>query len=147
MRALSTSIAVAVIASFGVAEPRSSAADEPAMVVIVHAKLGFDRLDKKTVAEAFLKKRRRWSEDVAILPVDQRKTAAVRSRFSRSILDRSLASVRTYWNQLIFSGRGVPPPEVDSDAAVVSYVANNPGAIGYVSATTELKGVKVVQVR
>jgi ABC-type phosphate transport system substrate-binding protein len=123
----------------------STSADD--FIVIVNAKHPAKELEKKVVADAFLKKRTLWGDNTAILPVDQKKSSAIRAQFTRRILERSPASVRTYWNQLIFSGRGVPPPELESDAAIVAYVARHRGAIGYVSATAKLEGVKSVVVR
>jgi hypothetical protein len=58
-----------------------------------------------------------------------------------------MSSVRQYWQQEIFSGRGTPPPVRASDLEVAEYVAANPGAIGYVAADAEVKDVKVVQIR
>jgi hypothetical protein len=55
--------------------------------------------------------------------------------------------VRAYWQQRIFSGRDVPPPELDSDQQVVDYVMKYPGAIGYVSGAADLKGARAVQIR
>ena len=49
------------------------------------------------------------------------------------MLKRSVAAVRSYWQQRIFSGRDVPPPEVDTENQVIKYVAGDPGALGYVS--------------
>ena len=125
----------------------SAADDGPGYVVIVHAKSDESRLDRKLVADIFLKKQTHWGDDSTIKPVDQSRGSTVRARFSEDVLGRSVSSVRTYWNQIVFSGRGVPPPELDSDASVVKYVAANRTAIGYVAPGTELKGVKVVQVR
>jgi len=122
-------------------------ADEASFVVIVNPKNPATKLDKKTVADGFLKKRTRWGDDKAMQPIDQKRSASVRAEFSKRILDRSVASVRTYWNQIVFSGRGVPPPEADSDEAVITYVANNAGAIGYVASTAKLDGVKVISVK
>jgi len=57
-------------------------------------------------------------------------------------------AVRRYWQQCIFSGRSVPPPELDSDEAIVRYVAKYRGAVGYVSADAKLgdRDVKVLAV-
>jgi hypothetical protein len=118
-----------------------------AFIVIVHPENAIMHADKKFIADGFLKKRTRWSNDSVMKPIDQKKTANVRAVFSRRVLDRSVSSVRTYWNQIVFSGRGVPPPEVDSDAAVIKFVATNPGAIGYVTTSSKLEGVKVIQVK
>jgi ABC-type phosphate transport system substrate-binding protein len=104
-------------------------------------------LDRAFVADAFLKKRTRWSSGEVIHPVDQRRDAAVRHHFSRGVLKRSVDAVRSYWQQRIFSGRDVPPPEVDSDAQVIRYLKANPGSIGYVSAAPDTPGVQVVTLR
>jgi hypothetical protein len=55
--------------------------------------------------------------------------------------------VKSYWQQLIFSGRGVPPPELDTEEEVIRYVGRHPGALGYVSSYGEVGGVKVVIVK
>jgi len=144
MRAL---VGVFVIA-LGVAFSSSGAAEDgPGYVVIVHPKNESTKLERKLVADIFLKKQTHWSDDSTIKPVDQARTSAVRAQFSQDVIGRSISSVRAYWNQVVFSGQGVPPPELDSDASVVKYVLGNKTAIGYVSATAELKGAKVVQVK
>ena len=53
--------------------------------------------------------------------------------------------MRSYWQQRIFSGQGLPPPELADDDAVVSYVLSHPGAIGYVAAGTALNGATAVE--
>jgi ABC-type phosphate transport system substrate-binding protein len=118
----------------------------PAFQVIVNAENPAIRLDKRFVAEAFLRKRTRWAGDRAILPVDLNQKSKTRSAFSQQVLGRDVASVRRYWAQLVFSGRGVPPPELASDGDVIKYVAAHSGAIGYVAPGAALSGVKVVEV-
>jgi ABC-type phosphate transport system substrate-binding protein len=115
--------------------------------IVVHPDNPTTRLDRKFVADAFLKKRTRWGNDTVIRPVDLGARSSVRARFSSEVIGRSVTSIRRYWSQLVFSGRGVPPPEVTSDEAVIKYVLRYPGAIGYVSGATTIDGVKVVQVR
>jgi ABC-type phosphate transport system substrate-binding protein len=82
-----------------------------------------------------------------VKPVDQAKSSAVRDAFSREILGKSVAAVEQYWTQAIFSGRAVPPVEKHSDADVLAYVRENPGAIGYVSASAPRDGVKRVTLK
>jgi ABC-type phosphate transport system substrate-binding protein len=117
-----------------------------AFQVIVNADNSATRLDRRFVAEAFLRKRTRWDGDGAILPVDLGQKSKARSAFSQQVLGRDVASVRRYWAQLVFSGRGVPPPELGSDRDVIKYVAAHSGAIGYIAPGAELSGVKVVEV-
>jgi ABC-type phosphate transport system substrate-binding protein len=129
---------------------RSSAVGaEPGFRVIVNARNNATALDNKTIADMFLKKRTQWGNETVIMPVDLKRDSAVRKQFSEQVIGRSIAAVRTYWNRLVFSGRGVPPPELGSDDEIVKYVAKHPGAIGYVSAAVNLKdaSVKILEVR
>ena len=118
-----------------------------AMRVIAHPRTPFAKVDRKFVTDAFLKKRTRWNDDLLIRPVDLGPSSSLRRRFSDEILGRTIEAVRRYWNQQVFSGRNVPPPQVDSEAAVVEYVLTHPGAIGYVMETTDVRGAKVILVR
>ena len=126
------------------AEP---AAPPPAFVVIVHPRNPHQALDRSFVADAFLKKTTRWPGGDVIKPVDLPPDAAARERFSRDIVKRSVPAVKSYWQQIIFSGRDVPPPELASDELVVQYVLKHETAIGYVSGNTRLDGARTVTVR
>lgn len=112
--------------------------------VIVNAQNPISSAKPSFVADSFLKKVSEWGDGQAIKPVDQKSTSETRRLFSTTVLGRSVAAVRTYWQQRVFSGRGVPPPELDGDIEVVRYVSANRGAIGYVSDAANLDGVKVV---
>lgn len=116
-------------------------------VVIVHPGEPLPTMDRKFLSDVFLKKITRWGDDSMISPVDLGPRSAVRAEFSEDVLNRSVSAVRNYWRQSIFSGRDVPPPELDSDSDVVAYVVRTPGAIGYVSTSAELKGARLVQIR
>lgn len=115
--------------------------------VIVHGKSSVASIQRDFVADAFLKKVAHWPNGQGILPVDLDGDSPVRRKFSEEVLQRSVAAVRSYWQQLIFSGRNVPPPELDADQAVVEYVAKHKGAIGYVSGSAVLEGVRPVAVK
>ena len=109
-------------------------------VVVVNA-AGPASLSKDDVSKAFLKK------GSALVPVDQGKGSGVRDAFSKGVLGRPASAVATYWQQQIFAGKDVPPPEKGDDAAVLAFVRGNPKAIGYVSAGAALgAGVKAAAV-
>jgi ABC-type phosphate transport system substrate-binding protein len=122
-------------------------AEPPAYRIIVHPSNPASALDRRTLQDAFLKKIKSWSSGEAIRPVDLEPSSPVRRRFSEEVIGRPVAAVRAYWQQSIFSGRNVPPPELDSDQDVVRYVLRNPGAVGYVSGAADLGGAKLVSVR
>jgi ABC-type phosphate transport system substrate-binding protein len=104
-------------------------------------------LDARFVADAFLKKVRTWPGGEPIQPVDLDLSSPVRRRFTEEVLRRPVAAVRAYWQQRIFSGRDVPPPELGTDEAVIKYVTKYPGAIGYVSTAAATNGIRGVAVR
>lgn len=116
----------------------------PAYRVIVNPKNPAASVGQAFLHDAFLKKRARWPNDVVIHPADMKPSSPTRATFSQEVLGRPVAAVRTYWQQRIFSGRDVPPPELDSDEKVVAHVLKYEGAVGYVSGTANVSGAKPV---
>jgi len=114
--------------------------------VIVNQENPVTALSRAEASQLFFKKTTRWEHGIQALPVDLNASSSVRATFSRAVLGRSTEAVKAYWNKLIFSGRSVPPPEMSSDALVVSYVQSRAGAIGYVSATANVGKVKVIRI-
>lgn len=115
--------------------------------IVVNGESEVKSVPREFLANAFLRNVRDWDGGQRILPVDLLPSIGTREDFSRSILLRSVAAVRSYWQQRIFSGRGVPPPELESDAAVIQYVVGNRGAVGYVSKSAEVGAARVITVR
>jgi ABC-type phosphate transport system, periplasmic component len=116
----------------------SHRASAQAYVVVVN-EAGPASLSKDDVSRIFLKKNK------DLTPVDQQKDAKVRSAFTKAVLGRPISAIISYWQQQIFSGGDSPPVEKGSDADVLAFVRNNPKAIGYVAAGTDLgTGVRAV---
>lgn len=123
-------------------------ADEagPGFRIVAHPQNPTAKLSRQLVANLFLKELTRWDDGEAVRPVDLKADSAVRRRFSEQVLNRSVAAVKSYWQQRIFSGRGVPPPELESEQAVLGYVGKHPGAVGYVSATIPIGNARVIRI-
>ncbi|MCR9133134.1 MAG: substrate-binding domain-containing protein [bacterium] len=114
--------------------------------VIVNEANATTSLSKKDVSEIFLKTKTSWDDGSKIVPVDQTARSATRAEFSQEIHGRSVGAIRSHWQQAAFSGAGTAPAERPSDAEVIAFVKNNPGAVGYISADADVSGVKVVAV-
>ncbi|MGH7606916.1 MAG: substrate-binding domain-containing protein [Gemmatimonadales bacterium] len=113
--------------------------------VVVHASNPITRLTREQVSRIFLRKATLWDDRRPVLPVDQEPDAPVRRAFTREIHRRTIAAVQTYWQQQTFAGEGVAPPTRASDNAVLGYIRQYPGAIGYVHADADLgRDIKVV---
>jgi hypothetical protein len=135
---------VALLAgTLGSAQPE---AERSHFKIIVHPSNPRVSIDRNFLAHAYLKKVANWPHGELIRPVDQQRDSPIRLRFTQTVLERSPVAVRNYWQQIIFSGRGVPPPEVESDAVVVAFVQRHPGALGYVAAGADLQGTKPITV-
>jgi len=126
-----------------------SAAQDARYVMIVNPKNPVGRLSSVELSKIYLGKIQAWNMNgqlEQVLPVDLPSSSPVRASFSQKVLRRSVSEAESYWRQEVFAGRNVPPPE-QSEADAIVTVRNEVGAIAYVSANADLKGVKVVTVQ
>jgi ABC-type phosphate transport system substrate-binding protein len=141
MKKLCPSLAVVLLAFATILE------SQEAVSVIVNAANPAATATRRQVSGFFLKKETHWGNGVAVVPVDQSATSSLRASFSRDFLRQRVSAVQSYWQQQIFSGRGVPPPVRNSDREVIAFVQANPGAVAYVSAGATLPAdVRVLKV-
>ena len=138
---LLSSMALLVLLHVPAAAQRSAA-----FQVVVNTSNSVTELRQDVLSNYFLKKITRWADGTTIHPADLPAGSAVREAFSRAVHGKSVASIAAYWQQQIFSGRGVPPPEKSNDAEVAAFVRADPGAIGYIAAGPIPPGLKPVQV-
>jgi ABC-type phosphate transport system substrate-binding protein len=75
------------------------------------------------------------------------KSGAVNDEFLSAYIGKTDAAFKASWRSMVFSGQGSMPKTVDSDAAMVEYVAHTPGAIGFVGKGSPHEGVKVLTVK
>jgi ABC-type phosphate transport system substrate-binding protein len=101
--------------------------------VVVNASSSVSSITKAKAADLFLKRVTRWDNGRAVTPIDLSDKSAVRGAFSKELLGKEVAWVKSYWQKMIFSGRSTPPAELSSDSEVLDFIRNNPDAIGYVS--------------
>jgi ABC-type phosphate transport system substrate-binding protein len=116
-------------------------------LVVVNERNEVTTLSRTRISRFFLKKAPRWDSGDVALPVDLPASSPARDAFTRRVLAKSVSSVKAYWQQQIFSGREVPPPEKPNEGAVLEFVHDNPTAIGYVSSSVALpRGVRALVV-
>lgn len=131
---------LAIIVSFIVGW--AQAGEVPLAVVVAH---GFDGKPPTVGELALIYKRKMlyWENGNRIYPVNLSLDSAWRRDFSLSVL-KSLPDAQTqYWNNLYY--HGISPPHVLlSEEAVLRFVSETKGAIGYVSACAADNRVKVI---
>lgn len=106
--------------------------------VDVTAPLGHDQ-----IAAIYLLRKTTWPDGSHIVPVNREAGSELRAKFTLQVLGQDDEELAAYWNEMHFKGQ-LPPVVQESDQAVMSFVQNVPGAIGYVSATLPLVHVRVL---
>lgn len=122
----------------------AGAASAEALVVIVNPASGIERMTRAEVAAVFMGRSRRLASGVTALPLDLSGNSAERVHFYDLLLGKTLPEVNSYWARLLFTGRASPPQQVASAAEIVTTVAANKSAIGYVPRSKADSRVRIV---
>jgi len=113
------------------------------VAVIVHPS-NTDALDKSTISRLFLNKAKTFPNGTQANAVALADDQAATDEFNNKVLNKSTAQLTAFWSKLVFTGKGQPPKVLPNDAAVISTVASNPGAIGFIDAGAVNDSVRVV---
>ena len=140
----STALTVVLLCTVALA-PVARAEDE-GFQIIISEKNPVSSLAVTDVQLMFLKSIPLWPKGMKVRPVDLPVGSTVRQAFSRKVMGKDASAVCAYWDHQVFTGDSVPPTVLPDDKAVVAFVAENPGAIGYVSVSANLQGpVKAIR--
>lgn len=135
-----TLIIALLYSALACAEERS-----PVIAVIVPTQEQADKLKltPSSLKLIYLRKQLFWPNGKRIVPVNLRSEHPLRSQFSQAILGSLPKQQIDYWNGLYFNGIQ-PPHSVNSEEAVIRFIADTKGAIGYVSACAVDERVKAL---
>jgi len=112
-------------------------------IVIAHEDVVQDSLDHNALKNIYLGKKTRWDNDEKIVPV-MIQSGKLRTEFIDKILKKSNYQFETYWKQMIFTGKGLPPKSFKKFSELIQYIAETPGAIGFVPVIVMPEGVKII---
>lgn len=87
-----------------------------------------------------------WDNGAKIIPLDLVDDNPSASRFANIILKVDLDTKRRFWSQKLYAGAGAPPQQEADYTRVISLVASEPGAIGYVKKEYATSAVKLITV-
>lgn len=117
------------------------AAQVDGVVVVGHATV--PRIDVTQVQRLYTGRAIEVGSQLATV-VNLRGGHALRQRFLSAYLDTDEERYRAYWTVRRHVGKGAPPRELDTVAAVLDFVAGTPGAVGYVGAGDLRAGSNVI---
>ncbi|MCP5015786.1 MAG: phosphate ABC transporter substrate-binding protein [Ketobacter sp.] len=118
---------------------------------VVHAEIAVivnpantDAIKKENIASLYLAKTRTFPGGKTAIPLDRPEGSPIRVEFVSKVIEKDESQMKSYWSRLIFTGKGVPPKVLESDAEVKGMVARNPDAIGFIDTVAVDDTVKVV---
>lgn len=113
------------------------------LLVIANPGVPVSSLSTEDLSRIYLLKTTTWQGGGNIVPVNREASHPARVQFSDVVLHQPPNALTAYWNQMHFKGKS-PPLIQESDQAVLAFVQNVPGAIGYISASVQPQNVKVL---
>ena len=119
------------------------AKDKATYKVIVNAANPVSTISRQKLSKFFLKKLTKWDNGKEVHPIDLVDNSPVRKLFTKEIHKKGIWNIKAYWQNQIFSGRKVPPPEIMNEKDVLILVEKDTLAIGYVSASLPIDSSKV----
>lgn len=111
--------------------------------VIVHP-TNRSHISAKDIQRAFLGNLKSFHDGKKIMPIDLPINSNIRQSFNRTFLKKDEQQVKSYWARRIFTGKGMPPKELNSLTLVKAYIASHKNAIGYIDTALLDKTVKEI---
>ena len=118
-----------------------SARDEIAVIVASDAPAL--QIDAALLRDIYLKKIFLDKRGLSFVPVNLPPDHPLRRALADGIFNKSTQQLQNYWNQRYFHGI-MPPYVLNSQEAVLQFVAKTPGAIGYIASCRIDARVKLV---
>ncbi|HNW11906.1 MAG TPA: phosphate ABC transporter substrate-binding protein [Candidatus Rifleibacterium sp.] len=116
------------------------------VLVITNSGVAQSEISAKDLGNMFLGKKSSWEGGMKAVPVTL-ESGDTHEKFLKLYIKKSSSQFSTFWKQAVFTGQGIPPKSVSSEADVVKFVSENPGAVGYILPSTPHDGVKILAVK
>ena len=113
------------------------------VVIVTHPDNVVESLSRRDLQRIYLNKKHHWPNGTRIIPTTVSEETLL-AAFLHQFLSKTPAQYSTYWKRMIFSGRGTPPKTFETVEELRAFIQATPRAIGFVSADTDLEGLKVV---
>lgn len=97
-------------------------------------------LDRTLVRAIFNGRLRQWPDGAPVRAFVMPDNSPEHARFCREVLGTYPYLLRNVWDRLVFTGTGIAPTTVDSEAEMRRRVQQTPGAIGYVGTVDPASG-------
>ena len=120
-----------------------SAAGAQDVVLVANKGVKISEITNADLRAIFLGTKTRFSDGSHAVPVTL-KGGPVHEVFLRNYVGEDPEEFRSQWRKVVFTGEGAMPKAFDSESSLIEYVADTPGAVGYVSRISSQGGVRIL---
>ncbi|HVU15753.1 MAG TPA: hypothetical protein VHD32_02425 [Candidatus Didemnitutus sp.] len=122
----------------------AAAVASAAPVVIGNKNVAAEKLDAAAVKSVFLGKKVAW-EGAGRVVLAVLKGGPVADEFLKESVDMNASGFNNYWRRLAMTGGGTAPKSFEKEEDLRKFVADTPGAIGFVDAASADASVVVLK--
>ena len=115
------------------------------VVIIANAKVQVSQITTRELRDIFTGSKAKFHDGSAAVP-GMLKGGAVHEVFLKKHIGQNPEEFRANWRKIVSAGQGVMPFEFVSESALLNFVENAPGAIGYVSRVPPDTHVKTLSI-
>ena len=126
--------------------PSATPVDEANIMVIANVKGAPASLTMKELKSIFQGEKQRWNDGTKISIAFMKSSTPVGNATASKVLKMSGDQLNKFWLALVFQGKAKAPVFFGSSNEVESFVSQNPGAIGVVDASYQLKDSRVISI-
>lgn len=116
------------------------------VLIIVHPGNVDQSLEPSDLERIYLGKTTHWSDNSPIKAVMLKK-GTTHEEFLNQFMDRTSHRFISYWRQMVFTGKGIPPRSFLNEKELAEFVAKTPGSVGYISDSILAPGVQILEIR
>jgi len=115
--------------------------------VIVNSQAQIQKISPKTLLRIYSMQQKYWPNGKKIKVYTLSQLQTEHQNFVKKILKSQPYQLERHWKQLLFSGIGKPPIQLDNEQEMITKINSSPGAIGYVSANTIVDTSLILEVQ
>lgn len=130
---------IAIVVALG------SPVSQAAVAIIANKNVPADTLTKDQVRDIYMYDVRQWSNMLPVVVLDLTQKSTIRSTFY-DYLGKPASRLKSIWLKKLLMGEGNPPEIVADEQAMISRVAELPGAIGFADASRVPDSVKILAI-
>jgi len=116
------------------------------VVPVVNHLLKQDTISKHGLSAIFKMRLLEWKDGTAITVYVLADDRPLHKVFCKKTLNVFPYQMRKTWDQLVFSGSGQAPTQLNSKAEMIRKLSSTPGAIGYLRASEITESIKVLHI-